>query len=290
MNASEVVAIPTSARLLLGRAAVETIARREHVDLLHIKGDTIDASLRAPGASSASGTDVDVMVRPAHIARLDAALRGHGWEVYSTFRNGSPFGHAQTYLHGTWGYLDLHRAFPGIEIDEAEAFTLLWEQRSSIVIAGVDCAVPAVPAQALILILNAARAAGHGVVAKTWSAATASQRGDIEQLAGVLGAQVALAAATGRIEDFRGHRSYLLWRAVSQGGTRTEEWWGRLRAARSWRERARLTARLPLVNTEHLSIRLGHEPDVREILLEFFDRPARAVRERTQARRSGHRP
>lgn len=288
MSTTDTVAIPARARLLLARAAVQTIARREHVDVLHIKGDAVDASLRVPGTIHSPGTDVDAMVRPSQIGRLDTALRRHGWQVYSTFRNGSPFGHAQTYLHDTWGYLDLHRSFPGIELDEADAFRVLWQHRSVAVIAGVECAVPSVPAQSLIRLLNAARAPyrGNSEVARAWASVEPDERREIEELADELEAHVALAAATGRIEEFRGHRSYRLWRAVSQGGSRSEEWWGRLRAARTWQERTRLAARLPLVNTEHLSIRLGHRPAGREVLKEFFDRPVRAVRERAALRRA----
>ncbi len=281
MSETETVAIPPGVRLLLGRAAVQVIADREGVDLLHIKGDAVDQSLRDPLAPGASGTDVDVMVRPEQAARMDRALRRRGWSVYSTYLNGSPFGHAQTYLHETWGYLDLHRAFPGFEVDGSAAFAILWSQHSASSVAGVQCAVPSVSAQSLILILNAARSPSRGDsdVQAAWDAADPVRRGEIQSLAENLRAQVAMAAGIGRIEDFRTHRSYRLWHAVSRGGTRSEEWWGRLRAAQTWRERARLVGRLPLVNTEHLAIRLGHSPTFGEVAVEFISRPSRALRE-----------
>lgn len=289
---TDTVAIPAGVRLLLGRAAVQIIADREGVDLLHIKGDAVDPSLRDPVAPGSSGTDVDVMVRPEHAARMDQALRRRGWTVYSTYLNGSPFGHAQTYLHEAWGYLDLHRAFPGIEIDASDAFALLWSARSTATIAGVECPVPSIVAQSLILVLNAARAPSRGNrdVEVAWEKADVAARSEVEKLAATLDAQVAMAAAIGRIEDFRDHRSYRLWRAVSQGGTRSEEWWGRLRAARTWRERLRLATRLPLVNTEHLAIRLGHAPAPREVAVEFLARPSRAVREWMASRRERSQP
>ncbi|MGA1827857.1 nucleotidyltransferase family protein [Microbacterium sp.] len=285
------VAIPSGVRLLLGRAAVQVIANREGVDLLHIKGHAVDPSLRDPLDPGASGTDVDVMVRPEHATRMDVALRRRGWSVYSTYLNGSPFGHAQTYLHEAWGYLDLHRSFPGVEVDASDAFAILWSARSSVTIAGVECPVPSVSAQALILILNAARAPSKGTrdVAAAWEHAGPMEHSAIERLASDLEAHVAMAAAIGRLEDFRDHHSYRLWRAVSQGGTRSEEWWGRLRAARTWRERARLARQLSLVNTEHLAIRLGHAPTSREVAVEFIARPSRAVREWVGSRRGGSR-
>ena len=105
------VPVPLAVRLLLGRAAVQVIASDAGADLLHIKGNAVDTSLRA---REAPGTDIDVMARPTHVPRLHDELLRHGWVVYSSFRYGSPFGHAQTYRHPDWGYLDLHRMFPGI--------------------------------------------------------------------------------------------------------------------------------------------------------------------------------
>jgi uncharacterized protein YjiS (DUF1127 family) len=290
-ESGEHVAIPLRARLLLARAAVQVIADHAEVDLLHIKGDAVDAAFRDPGSPGASGTDVDVLVRPAQVARMDRALRAEGWMLHSTFTNGSPFGHAQTYLHGIWGYLDLHRSFPGIEVDAAEAFEVLWQDSEVMQVAAIDCRVPAPPAQALILVLNAARSLSRGSrdVTRAWDEAAPDTRAATEALAGRLGAEVAVAAATGRLEDYRGRRSYRLWRAVSQGGTRTEEWLGRVIAAQSWSERRRVISRLPLVNTEHLGIRLGHHPSAREIAGEFFARPARAVHEWIAARRTRRR-
>ena len=64
-----------------------------------------------------------------HVAALDRALRARGWRVYSTFVYGSPFGHAQTYLHDAWGYLDLHRWFPGIRAAPEAAFERMWADR-----------------------------------------------------------------------------------------------------------------------------------------------------------------
>jgi hypothetical protein len=120
------VSVPLAVRLLLGRAAVQVIAADIEADLLHIKGNAVDKALRP---RDAPGTDIDVMVRPTHVGALDDALARHGWLVYSSFIYGSPFGHAQTYRHPDWGYLDLHRMFPGIRRDPEEAFDELWRDR-----------------------------------------------------------------------------------------------------------------------------------------------------------------
>lgn len=248
------------------------------VDLLHIKGAAVDPSLRPSGYA---GSDVDVMVRPDQFARLDPALRSHGWRLYTTFASGSPFGHAQTYLHDSWGYIDVHRFFPGIRVAPGPAFERLWRDRHRIEIAGIGCHVPDLPAQSLVLILNAARStpAARYDLAAAWTDAPDDRRAEISSLVEDLDARVAFAAAFGDLERFRGERDYRLWKVVSEGGTRTEEWWSRVRAAPTFADALRVIARAPLVNVDHLAARLGRRPTRREVVAEFFGRPARAIGE-----------
>ena len=276
-------------RLRFGRAALQLVADEIGADVLHIKGEAADPSLR-PG--EASGTDVDVLVRPAHVVALDRALRARGWRVYSTFVYGSPFGHAQTYFHDAWGYLDLHRWFPGIRAAPETAFELMWAESQTVEFAGVGCRVPSVAAQATLLVLNGARGARGGAdLAFSWTDASLDHRTEVEELVDVLDAHVAFAAATGDLERFRGERDYRLWKVVSEGGTRSEEWWARVRSAPSLGEALRIAARAPLVNVEHLSIELGRAPTRREIAVAFLARPRRMLSETWAAlrRRGGRR-
>ncbi|WP_308467506.1 nucleotidyltransferase family protein [Rathayibacter soli] len=277
------VEIPLAVRLRLGRAAAQSVADRVGADILHIKGDAVDTALRPVVRS---GTDVDILVRPAHVARFDAALRLNGWSVYSTFTYGSPFGHAQTYLHEFWGYLDLHRLFPGIEEDPSAAFDLLWAGRSTTDIAGVDGAVPAVTAQAMILLLNAARTTPPGAVAPLWADADEQLRTDVRQLVAQLHADVAFAAATGDLEHWRSARTYPLWKVITSGGSRAAEWRARVRAAPNFFEAARIVARAPAVNVEHLTHVLGRRPTRTEIVREFFGRPVTALRQAVSGRKT----
>jgi hypothetical protein len=272
------VSVPLPVRLRLGHAAVQHLAGEIAVDLLHIKGAAVDPSLR-PGAYP--GSDVDVLVRPAHVAALDQAMRRHGWRLYSTFEYGSPFGHAQTYLHDAWGYIDIHRFFPGIRLDPAKAFDLFWLDRHEVEIAGIVCQVPSVPAQAVLLVLNAARSTTRGKpdVGTAWRDADAGRRAEVDALVVDLDARVAFAAATGGLERYRHERDYRLWQIVSQGGSRSAEWWARVRAAPDLRSALRVAARAPKVNVDHLAHRLGRAPTRGEIVAEFFRRPARALRE-----------
>lgn len=277
MNES-MVSVPLPVRLRFGHAAVQHLADRLGVDLLHIKGAAADPSLRPGGYS---GSDVDVLVRPSHVARLDRALRQHGWRLYSTFEYGSPFGHAQTYLHDAWGYIDIHRFFPGIRLEPGRAFERLWVDRQAVEIAGIECQVPSVPAQAVLLVLNAARSTmrTRPDVEVAWRDASEEQRARMEALVADLDAPVAFAAATGGLERYRNERDYRLWRIVSEGGSRTAEWWARVRAAPSLGGAVRVAARAPLVNVDHLAHKLGRRPSRAEIFAEFFRRPVRAVGE-----------
>jgi hypothetical protein len=268
------VEIPLGVRLRLGRAAAQAVADAAGADILHIKGDAVAAELR-PVANP--GTDVDILTRPAHVPRLDAALRARGWTVYSTFTYGSPFGHAQTYTHEQWGYLDLHRFFPGIEADPAAAFDTLWRDRIPQHIAGVDGAAPGVAAQAVILLLNDARSRRPAEAAALWQQVGDARRSEIRSLVAQLHAEVAFAAATGDLEGQRGASSYALWKVITTGGSRAAEWHARVRAAPNLWQAARIVARAPAVNVEHLAHRLGRRPTRREIVAAFFARPVTAV-------------
>ena len=277
MNGSE-VNVPRAVRLRFGHAAIQFLADTVGADLLHIKGVAVDPSLRPGGYS---GSDVDVLVRPDQVRALDAAMRRHGWRLYSTFEWGSPFGHAQTYVHDSWGYIDLHRFFPGVRLPPDRAFERLWSDSHDVKIAGIGCRVPSLPAQAVLLVLNAARSTSEAKpdVRVVWSEATPERRTEMDAVVADLDAPVAFAAATGGLDRYRGERDFELWRIVSRGGSRTAEWRARVRAAPNLRSAFRIVLRAPLVNVDHLAHRLGRPPTRGEVVAEFFRRPARAFRE-----------
>ncbi|GAA1059030.1 hypothetical protein [Agromyces bracchium] len=268
--------VPHAVRLHLGRAAVQTLAGQVGVRLLHIKGDTVDRSIRK---NASPGTDIDILVDPGQIDALDTALRARGWRIYSTFVGGSPFGHAQTYLHDTWGYLDVHRSFPGIGIPPEQAFDRLWSSRGAVDVSGVSCAAPDLTSQAVIAILNAARSRQRSELDGAWSDADSERRNEIEREVDVLDARLAFDAAFGRLDAHRGAREFKLWKAVTEGGGRVEEWWGRILAEQSLSARVALVLRAPLVNRTHLEHQLGRPPTRRDVFYEFLNRPIRGVRE-----------
>jgi hypothetical protein len=277
-EAAQAATVPFPVRLALAHAALQVLTADARVDLLHIKGVAADASI---GNVVGPGSDADVLVRPQHVPRFLEQLRRHGWHLYTDFESGSPFGHAATFFHDCWGFGDVHRHFPGVEVDADVAFEQLWTARSTMQLAGIPCAVPSLTAQVLIMVLNAARSGGASsrmaLVRSAWEGTPPELREQATALASSLRAEVAFSAGLGELERFRGRREYLLWKVTSQGGTRLEEWVARIWAAPTPRAALQLALRAPRVNTEHLAIRIGHEPTRVEVLREFAARPVRGV-------------
>lgn len=283
----ETTPISLEVRLEFSRASIQVIARTAGIRLLHIKGGTLDRSLRA---GRRSGTDVDVIADPHRIPAFHALLSAQGWSVYSSFLDGSPFGHAQTYRHPEWGYLDLHRRFPGVRIPDQEAFDLLWQEKQRHTAAGIECMIPSVDAQAVLFVLNAARDPDSiGEEARAlWARQEESERVRRSRLVRALHAEVAFAAALGDLERYRGRREYLLWKTVSQGGGRLVEWWARIKAAPTVGDGFQTLVRAPLVNRAVLAHELGREPRARDLARAYRARIARAIGE--SFGRSGRRP
>ncbi len=276
----ETTPISLDVRLEFSRAAIQVIARDVGIRLLHIKGGTLDRRVRA---GRRSGSDVDVIADPRRVPMLHAELVRQGWTVYSSFLEGSPFGHAQTYRHPEWGYLDLHRRFPGVRIPDEDAFDLLWADRVPYAAAGIDCVTPSVGAQAVLFVLNAARdvdALGEEA-ASLWQRQDEEERVRRSRLVRSLRAEVAFAAALGDLERYRGRREYLLWKTVSRGGTRTVEWWARIKAAPTVGDALQTMLRAPLVNRAVLAHELGREPRAGDIVRAFVRRLGRALRPRS---------
>ena len=128
---------------------------------------------------------------------------------------------------------------------------------------GVRCPVPSLSAQAAILVLNGARRRGPRIpdLGATWRDASSEDRTKLEAEIDALDARVAFYTALGRVDAHRDARDYRLWKAVSQGGSRAEEWWARVVAAPNLAARLRVVARAPLVNVEHLAHELGEAAD-----------------------------
>ncbi|MGG5259344.1 nucleotidyltransferase family protein [Phycicoccus avicenniae] len=260
--------VPTSVRVALAHAAVQRLADEAGADVLHIKGPAVAPGLR-PWKSS--GSDVDVLVRPAHVEALMAVLADHGWRSETTFESGSAFDHAANLFHPGWGMLDVHRLYPGMEADPAGAFAVLWDRRGSTDIAHVPCVVPDPLAQSLVLLLHAARTPTGGVhpdIGPNWTQRAEAERAAIRDLAARTGATVGLAAATGDLAAHAGTPEAALWEVFTGDGDRLDEWRARWRAARGPRAKASVAVRSLGVNRYYLEQKLGHPPSRREVAVE----------------------
>lgn len=289
----ETSSIPIADQVRLAHGILQRTANAAGVDILHIKGPSLHPALLQRSADGRSpvprhSTDADVLVRPSQLERFQRTLERDGWRMTADFIAGSAFGHAANYWHEILGYCDVHRRFPGIELDAERAFDILWGSRQSLRIAHVTCHTPDLNAQRLIILLHAARSGRpeHPDKVRAWDDAAEADRDAVLGLASRLDAEVALAAATGHLEDFRGERNYDLWRQFSTGDTiRWHEWRARIHAASSPIGALRVAVRALRLNQAHLRMDLGHDLTRADVMRGYRDRTLRALGELSIAMR-----
>lgn len=265
MPTDEAPLLPRDVGIRLSHATIQAIADLAGIEVLHVKGPIVDATLRAElfvdlGEDDGDrprerhSVDADLLVHPQRARALIAAMERHGWELAWDFDEGSLFAHAATLSHPHLPHVDIHRWFPGIEREPGAAFTILTEEARRIPVAGVPVAVPSDAAHRLILLLHAARsgAGGHTDVSQLWTAATSEQQAAVRQIAERLSAVVALAAAIGELDSMRSHRSHRLWQALQQPHpTHRAVLMGHLAAARP-REVVPVLARFLMLNKRRM--------------------------------------
>lgn len=276
--------IPVGVRVQLVHGYAQLLASASSVDLLHLKGASADPTLRprtvAEGKPVRVSFDVDLLVRPDHVDRFLTVLLDHEWDLVSGFEAGSAFGHATTLRHTYLGYIDLHRSWPGFGMDADEVFDRLWAHHDTVSIAHVDCTVPSVEDQRLILMLHAGRSGGlrHPDAQFLWVDATERERAGMRAHAAEFDAQVALAAATGELEQYRDDPQYQLWRHFSEDSqSRLDEWIGRWRAARNVSDRLRVVKGFLIVNPDLLRDQVGPKPSTGDYARAYADRFGAAV-------------
>lgn len=278
--------MPRSVGIRFSHAALQALAEDHGVDLLHIKGPAIDATLLDGPRDS---IDADVLVRPSHVARLLDAMHRHGWSTQYRFEDGSAFEHASTLVHPILAPVDVHRRFPGIDADPSAAFDRLWADRHDADLAGVVCPVPSVTAQRVLLIVHAARAGDlRGPdIRRCWDEAGERQRAAMVELAQDIGGSVALAAGTGRLDEFVGAPTHELWRVLSSGErSHLRIWAARVKAAPSRRAAVRTAVRLVIPNRHRMETTLGRPPSRGEVTAAYVRSARRAARELQAALRS----
>lgn len=273
--------LPLAVSVQMAHAAIQVLAEDNQIDLLHIKGPAVDSRLLQQREVVDPETrevvwepvprdslDADVLVRPVHVGRLLRAMTAHGWALKVPFEAGSAFEHAATLAHPFLGHVDLHREFPGIGLAPDKAFGRIWAEREQAQIAGVACPVPSLAAQRLLLIVHAARGRidNNGDVRRAWYAADPLEQEAVRALAADLGADVALAAGTGRLHEFSNSRQHDLWLALSTGETSLPRLWkARVRAAPNPASALRIGIKLILPRAGRLAVQLGRTPTLREL-------------------------
>lgn len=267
--------IPLHVRVRLAHACVQALADETGADVLHLKGPALADGLRAPAATS---RDADVLVRPADLPALLAALESTGWRELTGFDTGSAFRHAANYHHPDYGVVDIHRLWPGFTVSAETAFAILWERRGTADLAGRACAVPERAAQMVVLATHAARnGRGESSLADLrtgWHDAAPEDRARARALAASLGAEVALTVGLGGKPS---GPDADLWRYFSAGGDRLDEWRARWRSASGAAARRDVVKRLLVPDRQWYALVLGHEPTPGELLRIQAGRLSRGV-------------
>lgn len=256
---------------MLAHAYLQRVADTHSIDILHIKGYAFGSQVYRPHRYS---TDVDLLVRPAHVQKLVALLLADGWIIQAHFETGSVFEHAMTLYHQAWGLTDIHRFFPGLGENPERVFEQLWLARTTNSIAHRPCTVPSVLDARVIVVLHRARTSAQysADIKYLNNKMSYSEWERLRERALELHSGIAYAAATGQLERYRSHRDYLLWKSTSQKVPPYVQWAGRLRSARGLRQKMHVARSIALVNVDHLAMQLGHKPSRREIWGQFFAR------------------
>lgn len=279
--------MPPIVGVRLTHAAVQAIAESAAVDVLHIKGPAVDASLLPTDiwtdedgvvreeVRERHSMDADVLVRPDQVSTLIQAMANHDWHCTVDFADGSAFEHAATMGHTFLAHVDLHRYFPGFGPDAVRVFNRLWRDRQIVDIAGRPCAVPSLTAQRLVLILNAARGgpSRREEVDRLWRDADTPEREEIKKLAAETGAGVALAVAIGDLRTFAKSREHDLWVLLTSGNKSPVAMWrARVRAQPTMSAALREAVKLVVPNPRRLAFRLGRPLTKREIVMAWVER------------------
>ncbi len=273
--------IPLMLRTRLAHATLQAIADDCGAEILHIKGAAVDASLLpiredAPADATAEeravprlSQDTDVLVRPAHLKRFLAALKRYGWIRKSRLYSGGAVEHSVDWWHPELGGVDVHVRFPGIRVKPDRAFTALWRERQTRGIADRPCPVPSLDAQRLLLLLHAARNGGPASadVGPCWTNASPAERMQVKELAASLGAEVALAGATGHLNEYLDCPEYNLWRLLGQQDADVFELWlAFVKAAPTPLDRFRAILYAVRVKADRVDLEFGRSANATEVL------------------------
>ena len=253
------------ARVVLAHASLAHTLAAAGIRALHVKGY---AALEGTYASGRTSTDVDLLVHPEDAERSIQVLAAAGWPMVTDFHEGSIFMHAATLRHVQLGYVDVHRHFPGIGLDPAEAFERLWGARTQRIRAGHRLPVVDRDHQRLLVILHAARDVSRrrSDVAHVRRSADTAGWERLRALARQFHAQAAWEAATDEALQGADPRQTALFRAVNSNKTGLELFGPRWAAADGITAKARLVKDTLGVNRAHLAMGLQREATTGDVL------------------------
>lgn len=127
--------------VVLGYALVSRIADTTGIRVLGIKGVTLSALGLRP---TRTVLDVDVLVEPARVGALLAALGAHGWQTTVVDTGAHVLDvHSVQVGHPLWPCdIDVHRYFPGFLASPEVVFDELWSRRITVTIGGAPITTP----------------------------------------------------------------------------------------------------------------------------------------------------
>ncbi len=139
----------------LAHAVVDRVAAEQGVRVVFVKGPiAVAQGLR----SARTSVDVDVLVAPADLDGLVAALHAIGWDDEQVYGTPTAATYSRTIRHLRWPCeLDLHVRFPGLLAAPEEVFERLWDRHDTAPVAARELPCLDRTAQALILAVNALR-------------------------------------------------------------------------------------------------------------------------------------
>lgn len=284
------VELPLHVRVKMTHAMIAVLARENDVDILHIKGHAAPDDFYREGRSS---SDADVLVRPAQADAFVKLLNAHGWKTVTSFQTGSIFRHAAALWHQTWGYVDVHRSFPGFTLPDETAFAELWNGHNTKIIANQQCNVPARLDHALIILVHASRDPSRGRTDADYVIdALGQETSDVELRAVKFGAETPYAIAVAEHQGLaavQGNPDFRLWSALANGDDRLELLRGRLEAADGTWSKTKVIFGSLVVNRDHLEMKLERSVRLPDYLAEVRSRVIETVRSLAR-RKPGQKP
>lgn len=264
--------MPLKARIQLSHAYFQRTANLNKIDILHIKGYAFGTDAYREGRLS---SDVDLLVRPAHLERFMYILQQDGWEILTHFETGSIFEHASTIYHPSWGLADIHRYFPGVGFtDPIQAFNLMWQDRRKKEIAHYACETLSVADSRLLVVVHDGRSLADARTDTGFlkQQLTTADWAGVRKRAVELDAELAFDTGLGQLERHKANKYYLLWKSMSEDVPAYIGWVARLRRAQGVAAKVHVVYQIFVVNEDHLAMELGHKPSRAEVRKRFLSR------------------